>query len=164
MNLKPDALFQKIQDIPFALLEEWGVKGIILDVDGTLLSRKQKEAKPEVLAWVMEAKQRFSLLIVSNNTPNKIKRVSEPLSVPYIAWTIKPYRYFFHKALKKLSLPPEQVCTIGDQLFTDIKGGKQVGTRTIYVYPIAPEDDMCWTKGRRFWERRYLSRWVISST
>jgi HAD superfamily phosphatase (TIGR01668 family) len=160
MDLKPNAIFQKIQDIPLSLLEEWGVKGVILDVDGTLLSRKQNEATPAVVDWVLQAKKKFSILIVSNNTPKKIKRISDPLDLPYIAWTIKPFRYFFKKALRKLCLPPEQVCTIGDQLFTDIEGGKRVGTKTIYVFPIAPQDDMFWTKGRRYFEKKYLSRWV----
>jgi HAD superfamily phosphatase (TIGR01668 family) len=164
LTLKPDKIFQRIQDIPFHLLEEWGIRGIILDVDGTLLSRKEKEATKEVVSWLLEAKKQFNILIVSNNTPKKINRVSKPLDLPYIAWTIKPLRYFFRKALRQLDLPPEQVCTIGDQLFTDIEGGKRVGTRTIYVYPIAPQDDMCWTKTRRFFEKKYLSRWVKQIT
>jgi HAD superfamily phosphatase (TIGR01668 family) len=160
VDLKPDCIVKRIQDLPFSLLEEWGIKGIILDVDGTLLSRKEKMVQPEVGEWITEAKKRFQILIVSNNTPKKIKRVSEPFDLPYIAWTIKPFRYYFKKALKKLCLPPEQVCTIGDQLFTDIEGGKKVGTRTIYVFPIAPQDDMVWTKGRRCFEKKYLSQWV----
>jgi HAD superfamily phosphatase (TIGR01668 family) len=160
MDRKPNAIYKRIQDIPLSLLEDWGVKGIILDVDGTLLSRKQSEASPEVVAWVQQAKKRFSILIVSNNTPKKINRVSVPLDLPYIAWTIKPLQYFFRKAIHKLCLPPEQICTIGDQLFTDIEGGKRIGTKTIYVFPIAPEDDMCWTKARRYFEKKYLTRWV----
>ena len=164
MDRKPDAIYKQIQDIPLLLLKEWGVKGIILDVDGTLVSRKHKDIDPAVYSWVMEAKKQFQILILSNNTHKKIQRVSIPLALPYIAWTLKPYRYFFKKALQKLCLPPEQVCTIGDQLFTDIEGGKKVGTKTIYVFPIAPADDMFWTRWRRNYERKYLDQWVSFTT
>jgi hypothetical protein len=164
VNRKPDAIYKRIEDISLSLLEEWGIKGIILDVDGTLLSRKAKEVKPAVIDWVMQAKAHYKILILSNNSPKKIQRASELLDLPYIAWTIKPYRCYFQKALRKLQLNPDQVCTIGDQLFTDIEGGKRVGTKTVYVYPIAPEEDMLWTRWRRIFEKKLLTEWVNQNT
>jgi len=164
VDRKPDAIYQRIEDIPLSLLVGWGIKGIILDVDGTILSRKAKTVKPSVIDWVLKAKEMFQILIVSNNSPNKIHRASVALGLPYIAWTLKPYAYYFRKALRKLQLEPDQVCTIGDQLFTDIEGGKRVGTKTVYVFPIAPEEDMPWTRWRRLFEKKYLMEWVNQNT
>ena len=38
--LKPDLMVAQINDIPIALIAQWGARGVILDVDNTLLARK----------------------------------------------------------------------------------------------------------------------------
>ena len=122
--LKPDRIFDSIQLIPIKLFETWNVKGIILDVDNTLLPRTANDINSEVVEWVEEIKKKFRVIIISNNSKKKIERVSIPLDLPYIPWAIKPLKIYFKMAEKRLELKPESICMIGDQLFTDIKGAK----------------------------------------
>ena len=42
--------------------------------------------------------------------------------------------------MKKYRLAKEEVCIIGDQLFTDILGGNKVGINTCLVEPLTKED------------------------
>lgn len=163
MVYKPDAFYTAIEKIPFSLLDLWQIKGLILDVDNTLLSRTEKIMALEVIQWVLEAKKRYDVLIVSNNTVRKIRRVSVPLELPFMAWTMKPFSLYFIRAYKRLRLPPEQVCVIGDQLLTDIQGAKQTKAKAIYVSPIAAEKDLPWTKWRRKHESKILAEWSKES-
>jgi hypothetical protein len=159
MVYKPDAFFTSIDKIPFSLFDLWQIQGLILDVDNTLLPRTSYQISPEIRDWVREAKKRYNVLIVSNNTVRKIRRAADPLDLPFIAWTIKPFSLYFHKAYRKLGLIPEKVCVIGDQLFTDIQGAKRTNAKAIYVSPLAPEDDLPWTKWRRKHESKILAEW-----
>jgi HAD superfamily hydrolase (TIGR01458 family) len=45
----------------------------------------------------------------------------------------KPNRAYFEMALEDLGLPASEVAMIGDDIYTDIKGGKAVGLKTILV-------------------------------
>lgn len=159
MVFKPDAFYSSIDKIPFSLLELWQIKGLVLDVDNTLLPRTAKIISPEIINWVQEAKKRYSVLIVSNNTVRKIRRASDPLELPFMAWTLKPFSLYFKRAYRRLRLQPEQVCVIGDQLFTDIQGAKRTKAKAIYVSPIKAENDLPWTKWRRRHESKILADW-----
>lgn len=159
MAYKPDAFFSSIDKIPFSLLDLWQIKGLILDVDNTLLPPTSYTINPVIRQWVCEAKKKYQVLIVSNNTVTKIRRAADPLDLPFIAWTVKPFSLYFYKAYRKLGLPPEKVCVIGDQLLTDIQGAKKTKARAIYVSPLEPEDDLPWTKWRRKYETKILAEW-----
>ena len=51
----------------------------------------------------------------------------------------KPLPVGYRKAAAKLGVPKNEICTIGDQLFTDILGAKLFGIKSILVPPIEPE-------------------------
>ena len=51
----------------------------------------------------------------------------------------KPLPVGYKKAAAKLGVPKNEICTIGDQLFTDILGAKLFGIKSILVPPIEPE-------------------------
>jgi predicted HAD superfamily phosphohydrolase YqeG len=46
-----------------------GIEAVVLDVDRTLLPGRDVKLPEPVLAWLMDAKQRFSLHLFSNNPP-----------------------------------------------------------------------------------------------
>ena len=51
-----------------------------------------------------------------------------------------PFKKNFNKIMKKYRLAKEEICIIGDQLFTDILGGNRVGIKTCLVNPLTNED------------------------
>ena len=65
---------------------------------------------------------------------------------------IKPFKKSFQEIMKKYRLAKEEICIIGDQLFTDILGGNKVGIKTCLVNPLT-EEDFIFTKIFRMSER-----------
>ena len=53
---------------------------------------------------------------------------------------MKPLKRGFKKAQKKLGEKSENIAIVGDQIFTDIIGGKRCNMYTILVEPINKKD------------------------
>lgn len=119
------------------ILEQNGLKGLVLDVDETLIPTKAKELSPELLQWLAQIKSTVSLWLVSNN-PSKarISRIAETLDLPYLMGARKPSRRKIIQAVTAMNLPFEQVAMVGDRLFTDVIAGNRLGMFTILVEPM----------------------------
>lgn len=153
----PDQHVQNILDITPEMLVERGVKGIITDLDNTLVEWDRPEATPELIEWFTSIKEKGILItIVSNNTQHRVKSFSDPVGIPFIYSARKPMTKAFKRALKDMKLKNEQVVVIGDQLLTDVLGGNRLGLHTILVVPVASSDGT-WTKFNRKIERVILS-------
>ena len=159
--LKPDCFCKKVSDIEIEKLTRSGIKGLILDVDNTLISRKSLYLSKDVFGWVNRAQNYFKIIILSNNSESKILRVAKPLNIQYIPWTLKPLTFFYKLALLRLELNANEVCVIGDQVFTDILGGKLIGAKAIYVEPINEKEDSGWTRFVRLFEKKLLKKWKV---
>ncbi|WP_416729035.1 YqeG family HAD IIIA-type phosphatase [Fictibacillus sp. JL2B1089] len=148
---------QNILDITPEMLVERGVKGIITDLDNTLVEWDRPEATPELIEWFTSIKEKGILItIVSNNTQHRVKSFSDPVGIPFIYSARKPMTKAFKRALKDMKLKNEQVVVIGDQLLTDVLGGNRLGLHTILVVPVASSDGF-WTRFNRKIERIILS-------
>jgi HAD superfamily phosphatase (TIGR01668 family) len=138
----PDMKVGSIYDIDLDALRQRGIKGIITDLDNTLVGAKEPSATPELLAWLKELDRNgFRVVIVSNNRLPRVEAFAKPLGMPFIHQARKPSNRSFLAALSLLKLPREQVVMVGDQLLTDVLGGKRLGLYTILVKPIAPQDE-----------------------
>lgn len=153
----PDQHVQNILDITPEMLVERGVKGIITDLDNTLVEWDRPEATPELIDWFTSIKEKGILItIVSNNTQHRVKSFSDPVGIPFIYSARKPMTKAFKRALKDMKLKNEEVVVIGDQLLTDVLGGNRLGLHTILVVPVASSDGF-WTRFNRKIERIILS-------
>jgi uncharacterized protein len=153
----PDQHVQNILDITPEMLVERGVKGIITDLDNTLVEWDRPEATPELIKWFTSIKEKGILItIVSNNTQQRVKSFSDPVEIPFIYSARKPMNKAFKRALKDMKLKNQEVVVIGDQLLTDVLGGNRIGLHTILVVPVASSDGF-WTRFNRKIERIILS-------
>ena len=122
-------------------LKEKGVKGIITDLDNTLVAWDRPDATPEIIDWMTSMQDAgIQVTIVSNNNEPRVKTFCEPLGIPFICDARKPMRKSFKKALSTMGIQKEQAVVIGDQLLTDILGGNRQGLHTILVVPVATSD------------------------
>ena len=81
-------------------LKEQGIKGIITDLDNTLVEWDRPEATPEIIEWLSEMKEADILVtIVSNNHEPRVKHFSDPLGIPFISRARKPMRKSFYKSI-----------------------------------------------------------------
>ncbi len=138
----PRYVFDSIYDITPALLEKDGVRGILIDLDGTMASRHA--ARPA--ATVAPFLKRFldagmKVAVLSNNNEDRVRVFCEDLGVPYLHRAFKPARQGFARGAQMMGLPLSQCAVIGDQIYTDTFGGNRAGVAaTCYVYSYDAQD------------------------
>lgn len=157
-RLLPHMRVNTIYNIDLNALKMQGIRGIITDLDNTLVGAKVPLATPELVEWLDQVRDLgFKVVIVSNNNQTRVSNFSNPLRIPFVHAARKPANKAFHRALKVLELPVEQTAVIGDQMLTDVLGGRRMGLFTILVSPIAPNDEGVMTRINRRIERIALS-------
>ena len=154
--LGPDRFAPRLHDIEFEALEAAGIRGLIVDLDNTLLGFRETELAAEHLSWVAEAHDRgMRIVMLSNNFTARVTGIAAQLGVGCIPNALKPLPFGFIKARRSLGLRRHEVAVVGDQLFTDVLGGKICGMYTILTEPIESKD-FAITKMFRFFERLML--------
>ncbi|MCZ8511116.1 YqeG family HAD IIIA-type phosphatase [Paenibacillus filicis] len=157
-KLIPSLQVTTIYDIDLNDLWQKGCRGIITDLDNTLVGAKAPLATPELIDWLKVVGQiGFQVVIVSNNREARVTRFAEPLSLPFIYRARKPTSLSFRRALQMMKLQPEQTVVIGDQMLTDVLGGNRMGLYTILVKPISLVDEGFFTKVNRRIEKAALT-------
>jgi HAD superfamily phosphatase (TIGR01668 family) len=139
------------------MLYESGKKGIIVDLDNTLVPWNVQHATEEVLSWLKQMEEAgIQVTIFSNNNQDRVTLFAEPLGTPFVYKANKPLRRAFRQAQQTMGLNKNEIVVIGDQLLTDILGGNLAGFDTILVVPIV-ESDAPITKFNRRLERLILN-------
>lgn len=134
--LYPQRIVDSIYEIDLSELYNSNIRGIILDIDNTLVGHGA-DADDKVLELIEKAKNAgIQSCIVSNNSESRVVKFNESLKIPAIHRASKPRRKAFVKGAQIMNLPINQVAVIGDQIFTDILGGNRLGMVTILVKPI----------------------------
>lgn len=156
-NFLPSSYVKSVFEINPNELLKMGIKGIITDLDNTLVAWDRKDATPEIIKWFDDMKSHgLKVIIISNNNEERVKFFSEPLGVPFLPKARKPLRRTFKQGLNVMGLKKEEVVVVGDQLLTDVLGGNRAGFYTILVVPVV-ETDALITKFNRRIERTILN-------
>ncbi len=158
--LLPDIIVNSVQDIDLDGLYSDGIRGLLIDLDNTLVAWDRSHIGHEVVDWLQLAQSRgFSVCFVSNGMPDRVARFSAEMNIPGVGRAIKPRKTPFRRALKLLELTADECAVIGDQLFTDILGGNRMGMITILINPLS-DKELGSTRMVRRLERRVLKRLV----
>lgn len=157
-KFRPNLLTESLLAIDLTQLQAQGVKGIICDIDNTLLRWDKEKPDQKMLNWLQEAQVKgFKIIFLSNALPKRAQSIARLVSLPAKPKALKPFRGGFEKALAELDLDAKNVAMIGDQLFTDVLGGNRMGMYTVLVNPLG-EKEFFSTKLLRFLERVVLKK------
>lgn len=160
MKIYPKIYLENAIEITEELLIKNDIKGIILDVDNTLIYYN-KELLQGVEKWCENLKERgVKFCIVSNsNNKEKVKHVAGKLEVPYISFGMKPLKRGLKQAQKILQLEAKNIAVVGDQIFTDVIGANRMGMFSILVKPLETKDILI-TRIKRPLEEAILKKYV----
>jgi len=154
---KPTWMVEAIYQITPEQLREHNIKAVLTDLDNTLIAWNNPNGTEELIAWIQVMKEvDIPIIILSNNSDERVKRVAELLGVRYVPRAMKPLSKGFNEAAEGLKLPKEKILMVGDQIMTDIWGANIAGIRNVLVKPILNSD--AWnTRINRFFELHIMN-------
>ncbi len=143
-----------MRTLTFPLLADWVVAGVcdlrpgalraagitllLTDLDNTLAPYGAPEPDGAVRDWAaaLEAAGVRLFLLSNSRKPSRPARFAQALGIPYLGHAGKPRPGGFFQAMDRMGARAEETAIVGDQIFTDILGGRRAGVRTILVEPI----------------------------
>ena len=153
----PNDYVQSVFQIDIEKLANSGFKGIITDLDNTLVGWDVKTPTKEIQEWFKKVNDLgLTITIVSNNNEKRVSGFSKDLDVDFIFKARKPMGRAFKKAIQHMNIKPEETIVIGDQMLTDVLGGNNNGLYTIMVVPVKKTAGFL-TRLNRIIERRLLN-------
>jgi HAD superfamily phosphatase (TIGR01668 family) len=138
----PDAYLDSTYRIDFNKLYDEGYRGLIFDIDNTLVPHGAKADKQAIDLFRRLRKAGFRCCLLSNNKQQRVKMFNDGIKAEYIFNAMKPSRRNYYAAMKKMKTNLNNTIFIGDQIFTDIWGANRTGLRTILVRPINPKEEI----------------------
>lgn len=136
----PNSYVKDIYDIDYRSLKRKGIKCLIFDLDNTIALIDQKLVSDKTVQLFSKLEKDFQLVIISNNTKDRVSEYARILHCDYVSFALKPLLHGFRKIKKKYHFQNSEMCMIGDQLVTDIFGGNRFSNFTILVDPIGKKD------------------------
>ncbi len=138
----PGQYVESAYKIPYEKLYHQGIRGIIFDVDNTLVPHGAPADQAAIDLFERLREIGFSTCILSNNKKPRVAPFAEQVGSLYIEKGGKPSRKGYEKAMALMGTDREHTVLIGDQLFTDVWGANRAGIFSILVKPINPREEI----------------------
>lgn len=152
----PSEDIRSTYDIDFERYYQNGYRGVIFDVDNTLVPHNAP-ADAKAKALFQELKNiGFEFCFTSNNKEPRVKKFCQDVGGRhYIYKANKPSVKGYQQAMKKMGTNKDNTMFVGDQLFTDVYGANRTGIHSILVKPIHPKEEI------QIVLKRYLEKIVL---
>ncbi|MGN0517145.1 MAG: YqeG family HAD IIIA-type phosphatase [Acutalibacteraceae bacterium] len=137
----PYEYVDSVFSIDYNKLYDKGYRGIIFDIDNTLVHHGDDSTKEIDELFITIQKIGFKTLLLSNNDEERVKRFLKNIDSLYICDAEKPKVHNYLKAVEMMSIDKGQALFIGDQIFTDILGANKSGIANILVQFIRAEGE-----------------------
>lgn len=138
----PDVDAESVYEMDFKQFYEKGYRGIIFDIDNTLVPHDSPADKKACDFFSMLRLIGYETMLLSNNKEPRVKSFAEQVESPYIYKANKPSKKGYQKAMERMGTTENNTLFIGDQLFTDVWGAKRTGIYSCLVKPIHPKEEI----------------------
>ena len=138
----PDEYKDSTYVIDFQEYYNRGYRGILFDVDNTLVPHGAPEDERVIKLFKHLKEIGFKTCLISNNKEYRVKPFADKLGTKYIYDAHKPSKKSYNKAFDVLGTDKDETMFVGDQIFTDVMGSNLKGIRSIFVFPIKPEESL----------------------
>ena len=137
MLLMPQHLLPDVSALTDDLLPEHEIRGVIFDIDNTLVGFRTPTPTPEVLALFARLEALgIRYAIASNNSRSRVELFVKELGVPAYHRACKPLGFALGRIRREFGIPARNMALVGDQIYTDMLGGNLAGMITVLVEPI----------------------------
>ena len=155
----PDKTAENVFELDEKFYKQNGIRGVIFDIDNTLVTHPTITPPDEIKKYFEFLKNiGIKAAIVSNNYTERVEPFCKELNVPYIARAWKPFKKNLKTVLKEFSLKEKEVCLVGDQIFTDIYGGKRMKFFTVLVTAVG-ENETGFVAFKRIFEKMVMNEY-----
>lgn len=151
----PDRYVASAYVIDYEKLYEQGFRGLIFDIDNTLVPHGAPADERAVKLFSRLKGIGYRCCLISNNQEPRVKMFNEKIRVDYVYNAHKPSTKNYKKAMEIMGTDTDSTLFVGDQLFTDVWGAKRAGISNILVKPIHPKEEI------QIVIKRYLERVVL---
>lgn len=138
----PDETVSSTYEIDFESLYEEGFRGILFDIDNTLVEHGMGANSQAVELFDRLKKIGFECCLISNNKKKRVSSFNEQIGAHMVFDAHKPSRKNYFYAMELMGTDKDNTLFVGDQLFTDIWGAKRSGIRNILVKPISKKEEI----------------------
>lgn len=153
----PTVYYDSAYNVDYQRLFEKGVRGIVFDVDNTLVEHGAPVTLRAIELFKSLHDMGIQTCIISNNKEPRVKPLADKVNSKYVSNAKKPSPVNYIKAVKLMNTDIKSTIFIGDQLFTDVWGANRAGMRTILVQPIDKHEEI------QIILKRYLEKIVLRS-
>lgn len=137
----PDRYVASTYAIDFDELYERGFRGLIFDIDNTLVPHGAGADGRAMRLFRHLRELGFLTMLISNNSEARVKPFAWQLQTEYVHKAGKPKKRGYERAIRQMKLSPGRILFVGDQIFTDIWGANRAGMRTVLTDPVDPATD-----------------------
>ena len=141
--------------IDFDSLRQKGKKGVIFDIDNTLVPHGAPADDRAIALFRHLHELVMETMLLSNNKEPRVKSFAQQVDSGYIYKAGKPGKDGYLKAMEQMRTTIESTVFVGDQLFTDVFGANRLDMHTILVKPIHPKEEI------QIVLKRYLEKIVL---
>lgn len=155
----PDYSYKTVDDIDVVGLYKSGIRYALLDIDNTIVPYTSPLPDNKALGFLKSLSDNgIRFCFVSNNNKNRVKEFNKAIGVPIYPRAKKPLLFGIDKAMRDFGAVKENTVLIGDQIFTDMWGGKRAGILTVLVEPIE-ECESLFFRFKRYFEKKVIRRY-----
>lgn len=154
-NFYPDEYLDSAYEIEYDRLYEEGYRGIIFDVDNTLVPHGAPADGRARQLFAHLKELGYQCCLLSNNKEPRVKTFNDAVQVKYIFKAGKPKAFGYCRAMELMGTDRENTLFVGDQIFTDVYGANRAGIKTFLTKPIHPKEEI------QIVLKRYLERIVL---
>ena len=123
----PDEYLDSAYEINFESFYERGMRGVIFDIDNTLVPHDAPADGRAKELFERLHKLGFSTMLLSNNKEPRVKSFAEEVRTAFLYKAGKPKRGGYRLAMERMGTAEGSTLFVGDQLFTDVWGAKRSG-------------------------------------
>lgn len=151
----PDEYVESTYHIDFRKLYKEGIRGVIFDIDNTLVPHGAPADKRAQKLFAKLREMGMDYCLISNNQLPRVKPFADAVQAKYVEDAHKPAKKNYLKAMEIMQTDLNSCLFVGDQIFTDVYGAKRCGMRNILVKPIHPKEEI------QIVLKRYLEKIVL---